>query len=92
MDAHARNENERIETAGKRDEAAGDQYVTVAKRRRIAKALSALSPAQRSALELAYYEGLSHSEIASKLGEPLGTIKTRIRQGLMTLRESLDAM
>ena len=51
-------------------------------------ALQGMGAAQRSALEMAYFEGLSHSEIAEKTGEPLGTIKTRIRTGLLILRKA----
>jgi RNA polymerase sigma-70 factor (ECF subfamily) len=46
---------------------------------------------QRNALEMAYFEGYSHSEIAEKTKEPLGTIKTRIRTGLMLLRKAVEA-
>ncbi len=53
-------------------------------------ALGNMPSAQRSALEMAYFQGLSHSEIASKTGEPLGTIKTRIRSGLLTLRKVFE--
>jgi RNA polymerase sigma-70 factor, ECF subfamily len=52
--------------------------------------LGAMPPPQRSALEMAYFQGMSHSEIASKTGEPLGTIKTRIRAGLITLRKAFQ--
>ena len=52
-------------------------------------ALDALSPPQRQAVELAFYEGLTHSEIAERLGEPLGTIKTRLRLGMEKLRGAL---
>jgi RNA polymerase sigma-70 factor (ECF subfamily) len=61
-------------------------------RRRLKAALSELQPGQKRALELAYFDGMSHSEIASALGEPLGTVKTRIRQGLLRMRETLDAV
>lgn len=53
------------------------------------KALTAISFEQRRAIELAYFTGLSHSDIAEFLGEPIGTIKTRIRLGLMHLRPLL---
>ena len=54
-------------------------------------ALDAMPPAQRSALEMAYFEGLTHTEIAAKTGEPLGTIKTRIRAGLLALRKAFNS-
>jgi len=57
--------------------------------RRVAEALADLSPPQRTAIELAFFEGLSHSEIAERLNEPLGTVKTRVRLGMLKLRESL---
>jgi RNA polymerase sigma-70 factor, ECF subfamily len=53
--------------------------------------IGAMPPPQRSALEMAYFEGMSHSEIASKTGEPLGTIKTRIRAGLIALRKAFQS-
>ena len=53
-------------------------------------ALDSLAPEQREVIELAYYGGMSHSEIAAARGLPLGTVKTRTRLGLMRLREMLS--
>jgi RNA polymerase sigma-70 factor (ECF subfamily) len=60
------------------------------RRRMVAAALDELSPPQRQAIELAFFDGLSHSEIAERLGEPLGTVKTRVRLGMQKLRDALS--
>jgi RNA polymerase sigma-70 factor, ECF subfamily len=53
--------------------------------------MGSLPEEQRRPLELAFFEGLSHSEIAQKTGDPLGTVKTRIRIALSTIRKGLTA-
>ena len=63
--------------------------VTAERRQLVRAALDTLSAEQREVIELAYYAGLSHSEIALKLGQPLGTVKTRTRLGMMKLRDML---
>jgi RNA polymerase sigma-70 factor (ECF subfamily) len=59
--------------------------------RRIRAGFSKLNENQRKVLELAYFEGLSQSEMAAKLGQPLGTVKTWVRTALATLRENFHA-
>lgn len=57
--------------------------------RRVARALESLPDAQREALTLAYFGGYSQSEVAALVGSPLGTVKTRMRDGLTRLREEM---
>jgi RNA polymerase sigma-70 factor (ECF subfamily) len=59
---------------------------------KVTKALEALPQEQRRALELAYFGGLSHSEIARETGTPLGTVKTRIRAAIDKLEQLLDSL
>jgi RNA polymerase sigma-70 factor, ECF subfamily len=57
--------------------------------RRVKAAMDKLSPNQRQAIELAYFEGLSQSEMAERMGQPLGTVKTWVRTALRSLRDEL---
>ncbi len=66
-----------------------ERQVDVELRTLVSRALSELPDAQKEALELAYYEGLSHTEIAARLNQPVGTIKTRIKLGMTKLKTSL---
>jgi RNA polymerase sigma-70 factor (ECF subfamily) len=60
------------------------------KAERVRSLIGLLPPPQKKAIELAYFEGLSHSEIAASLQEPLGTVKSWIRNGLIRLKEGLQ--
>ena len=57
----------------------------------IARCLQSLEEKQRHAISIAYFEGLTHTELAQKLGQPLGTVKTWVRRGLLKLKDCLGA-
>jgi len=67
-------------------ETQADQELRIA----VGTAVAGLPQAQQQAIELAYYEGLSHAEIAQRLNQPLGTVKTRIKLGMSKLRDGLQ--
>jgi RNA polymerase sigma-70 factor (ECF subfamily) len=77
---------ERFDTIAERPEHEADPAQQVADRELVAGALARLVPAQREVVELAYFGGLTHSEIAGRLRQPLGTVKTRMRSALQALR------
>ena len=88
----SRSARQRAETAAPIPEARGqDEPAAGAADRqrseRMSAAMAALTPQQRQVLELGYFAGLSQSEIAARIGAPLGTVKSWTRQGLMRLRE-----
>jgi len=58
---------------------------------KVREVLDSLPPDQQASLDLAYFQGLSHTEIAERTGSPLGTVKTRIRAGLMSIRKAMTA-
>lgn len=89
---HEFQNKEPLESIGEaRSVTASPEENTVISERRVMvrSALNSLSAEQREVIELAYYSGLSHSEIALKLNQPLGTVKTRTRLGMMKLRDTL---
>jgi RNA polymerase sigma-70 factor, ECF subfamily len=67
------------------DEAARTQLMD-----RLRGALAALPPEQREAVELAYFEGMTQTEIAARTGSPLGTVKSRVRAAMQTLKQFFD--
>lgn len=93
----------RRESSRRREEAAGEEadvaeaplgterLESVERRRKVSSALGVLSPDQRRCIELAFFEGLTHTQIAERLEAPLGTVKSRILLGMNKLRQALSA-
>ena len=69
---------------------AEEPLIAVERDLQLRNAVSSLSAAERQVIETAYFLGLTHAETAERLGEPLGTVKTRIRSGLAKLRVALE--
>jgi len=92
----------RRESARRREETAGEEAGAAVSplgterlenlevKRQVGSALGALSPDQRRCIELAFFEGLTHTQIAARLEEPLGTVKSRILLGMNKLRQALS--
>ncbi len=75
--------------AGTASSTGGEDVAMSAEANEVLAALEQLEPVYRDVIRLSYYEGLSHSGIATKLGTPLGTVKSRLREGVTQLRRIL---
>jgi RNA polymerase sigma-70 factor (ECF subfamily) len=82
---------QRITEASSKSASPLDHATLAEQRQHLRAALDQLPPTEREVLEIAYFQGLSQSEIAAQLGIPLGTVKSRCRQGLLRLRTLLQS-
>jgi RNA polymerase sigma-70 factor, ECF subfamily len=92
-EARTRRENEAATDANfpKIETPVGTDQLEIAERRQaVSSALNLLSPEQRRCIELAFFEGLTHTQIAERLAAPLGTVKSRILLGMNKLRQALS--
>ncbi len=85
----ARGRETSLEAVASTDGRGADDIVLSAEANQVLAALEQLDPVYRDVIRMSYYEGLSHSGIASKLGAPLGTVKSRLREGVTQLRRIL---
>jgi RNA polymerase sigma-70 factor (ECF subfamily) len=89
LHSEAEREAQAFDSSGERSSA--DLLEGVEKSKLVREAMGRLSKDQREAISLAFFSGLTQTEIAERIGEPLGTVKARIRRGMMRLREVLKS-